>query len=165
MTASTEHAIERLGVLLCRLRVLAQHLTHADDGVERRAQLMAHIGEKLGFVLAGFGELAALVLDFVEQANVLDCDHSLVGESGDEIDLLLRKRPYRGTCQCDNTDRTALSQKRYAEHGAIRVKLCKLRHGVFRIDESVRDMDHLPLDRRASGQRSSVYPNGMLLKI
>ena len=30
-------------------------------------------------------------LHFVEQADVLDRDHGLVGESGDEIDLLLRE--------------------------------------------------------------------------
>jgi len=45
-----------------------------------RAQLVAHIGEELRFVLAGLGKVAALVLDFVEQAHVLDGDRGLVGE-------------------------------------------------------------------------------------
>ena len=44
--ARTQHAIERFGVLLERLRILPQHLADADDGIERRAQLMAHIGEE-----------------------------------------------------------------------------------------------------------------------
>ena len=35
-------------------------------------------------------ELAVLVLDFVEQPHVLDRDHRLVGESGDQLDLLAR---------------------------------------------------------------------------
>ena len=61
----------------------------AEDGVERRAQLVAHVGEELRLVLARLGELAALVLDFVEQPHVLDRDHRLVGEGGDQLDLLV----------------------------------------------------------------------------
>ena len=56
-----------------------------EDGVERRAQLVAHVGEELRLVLARLGELAALVLDFVEQAHVLDRDHRLVGEGRDQL--------------------------------------------------------------------------------
>ena len=78
--ARTEHPIERLDVLLQRLGILPQHLGDADDGVERRAQLMAHAGEELRLVLAGDFELAALVLDFLEQSHVLDRDRRLVGE-------------------------------------------------------------------------------------
>ena len=64
----------------------------AEDGVERRAQLVAHVGEELRLVLARLGELAALVLDFVEQPHVLDRDHRLVGEGGDQLDLLVGER-------------------------------------------------------------------------
>ena len=94
MPARAEHAIERLGVLLQRLGILPQHLADADDGVERRAQLVAHIGEELRLVLARLGELAALVLDFVEQPHVLDRDHRLVGEGRDQLDLLVGERPH-----------------------------------------------------------------------
>ena len=47
---------------LCRSpRVfLAEHLAVADDRVERRAQLVAHVGEELRLVLAGDLELATL---------------------------------------------------------------------------------------------------------
>ena len=44
---------------------------------------MAHVGEELRLVLACLRELAALVLDFVEQPHVLDGDHRLVGEGLD----------------------------------------------------------------------------------
>jgi len=66
VSAGTQHAVERLGVLLQCLRILPQHLAHPDDGVERRAQLMAHVGEELRFMLARLCKLAALFLDFVE---------------------------------------------------------------------------------------------------
>ena len=92
--ARTEHAIERLGVLLQRLRVLAQHLADADDGVERRAQLVAHVGEELRLVLARLRELSTLVLYFVEQPNVLDRDHRLVREGHDQLNLSVGEWPH-----------------------------------------------------------------------
>ena len=64
----------------------------ADDGVERGAQLVAHVGEELRLVLACLGELAARFLNFVEQPHVLDRDHRLVGEGGDQLDLLVGER-------------------------------------------------------------------------
>src|SRR6516225_8111055 len=75
------------------LGILAQHLADADDGVERRAQLVAHVGEELGLMLARLRELAALVLDFVEQPHIFDCDHGLVGKSLDQLDLLVGEWP------------------------------------------------------------------------
>ena len=53
MPACTEHPVERFEVLLCRLCVLAQHLADADDGIERRAQLMAHAREELALGTVG----------------------------------------------------------------------------------------------------------------
>ena len=96
VAARAEHAVERLEVLLQRLGILPQHLADADDGVERRAQLVAHVGEELRLVLARLRKLAALVLDFVEQPHVLDRDHRLVGEGRDQLDLLVGERPHLG---------------------------------------------------------------------
>ena len=48
--------------------------------VQRRAQLVRHAGEEFRLVAVGDFELAALVLDLVEEAHVLDRDHRLVGE-------------------------------------------------------------------------------------
>jgi hypothetical protein len=84
-----EHAVERLDVLLQCLRILPQHLGDADDGVQRRTQFVAHIGQELRLVLARLGELPALVLDFVEQPHVLDRNHRLVSEALQEFELLL----------------------------------------------------------------------------
>ncbi len=47
----------------------------AENGVERRAQLVAHVGQELRFVLARLGELAAFLLDLMEQPRVLDRQH------------------------------------------------------------------------------------------
>jgi len=61
----------------------------AQDGVEGRAQLMAHIGEKLRFMLTRLLKLPALVLDLIEQPHVLYRNRSLVSEGGDQFDLLV----------------------------------------------------------------------------
>src|SRR5262249_35919645 len=62
------HAAERFQRLFRAepRRVGDHHLRQADDGVERRAQLVAHAGEELRLVLACQLELTALVLDFVK---------------------------------------------------------------------------------------------------
>src|SRR3954454_793620 len=60
--------------------VIDNELGIAEDSIERRAQLMTHIGKKLRFVLARVRELPAFVLDLVEQARVLDCEHRLGGK-------------------------------------------------------------------------------------
>ena len=72
-------------------RILPQHLGDADDGIERRSQLMAHVGEELRLVLARFGKLPALLLDLVEQSCILDRQHRLRAEGLQEIDRALGK--------------------------------------------------------------------------
>ena len=91
MGASAVHALQRL-LRLFRAkarRVRDHHLGQADDGVERRAQLVAHAGEELRLVLARLCELTALVLDLVEQPHVLDRNHGLVREGVEQFDLLV----------------------------------------------------------------------------
>src|SRR5262249_39228336 len=75
-------------------RVAYHHLGQADDGVEGRAQLVAHAGEELRLTLARLRQLAAFVLDFVEQPHVLDRDHRLVSKGRNQFDLLVSERTY-----------------------------------------------------------------------
>src|SRR5262249_18443481 len=88
------HAAQRLQRLFHAKarRVGDHHFGQADDGVERRAQLVAHAGEELGLALARLRELLALILDFVEQPHVLDRDRRLVGESSYQLNLLVSER-------------------------------------------------------------------------
>src|SRR3954471_10322315 len=77
--AGPVHALERLGEA-CELGafgLLSQHFRETNDGIKRRAQLMAHIRQELRFVLARNLKLAALLLDLAEQARVLDREHGL----------------------------------------------------------------------------------------
>jgi hypothetical protein len=72
-------------------RVFDHHLGQPDNGVERRAQLVAHAGDELRLVLARQLQLAALVLDLAEQAGVLDSQHGLGCERLQEMNSSLGK--------------------------------------------------------------------------
>ena len=77
-------------------RVFDHHLGQSDDGIKRRAQLVAHAGDEGRLVLAGLCELPVFVLYFVEQPDVLNGDHRLACESCQQCNLLVREWPYLG---------------------------------------------------------------------
>src|SRR6266498_109018 len=93
-------------------RVGDHHLRQPDDGIERRAQLVTHAGKKLGFTLARLGQLAALILDFIEQPHVLDGDHRLVGEGRNKLDVFGREWSRRGAGHRQNPNGSALTHER-----------------------------------------------------
>jgi hypothetical protein len=80
VAARAQHAVEWFEVLLQCLGILSQHLGHAYDCVQGRAQLVAHVGEELRLVLARFRELLALVLKLAEQLRIADRQRRLRGE-------------------------------------------------------------------------------------
>ena len=52
-----------------------------------------HLGGRR-LLLQRLGQLAGARLHLVEQPHVLDRDHRLVGESGDQLDLLIGERAH-----------------------------------------------------------------------
>src|SRR5262249_32247388 len=54
-----------------RLRLVQEDLGESDDGVERCSELMAHVGEKLRFVLTRHGQTSIRLLERAEQTGVL----------------------------------------------------------------------------------------------
>src|SRR6516165_965394 len=116
MPGRAEHTVEWLNILLQRLGILPQHLGDPDDGVEGRAQLVAHVSEELRLVLARLGKLTALLLDFVEQPDILDSDYRLVGEVGQQLDLLARKRLDGSPTKSEDADWYSFSHEGDAEH-------------------------------------------------
>ena len=67
------------------------HVGEPDDGVERRAQLVAHIGEELRLVAARDFQLPALFLHLREQIGILDRQHRLGRKGLQELDRVARK--------------------------------------------------------------------------
>jgi hypothetical protein len=94
---------------------------------------VAHIGKELRLVLARVGELAALFLDLVEQANVLDGDHRLVGERGDQLDLPVRKRRDLRFPYSYYAERNALTQQGYRQHASEALQSQRFREVIFRV--------------------------------
>jgi hypothetical protein len=126
---------------------------------------MAHIGEELRLVLARFRELSALLLDFVEQPHVLDCDHRLVGKGGDKLDLLIAKGPYCVTTQENNANRVSFSQERYPQHGVEAGLPCYPDHCIFRIGLNVGDMNRFAFKQNSPGDRASVWFDGAIFHV
>src|SRR2546428_9052293 len=93
MPARSEDVAQVVLLLVVELaeHPLEEDLGEPDDGVERRAQLVAHVREELALVPARDLELAALLLDLVEEPDVLDRDRGLIGEGLDDLDLAVRE--------------------------------------------------------------------------
>ena len=59
-----------------------------------------------------------LIAQLVEQTNVLNGDDGLVGECGDQLDLLVAERPHRVTLQNNDADGHAFAHQRNRQHGS-----------------------------------------------
>jgi hypothetical protein len=98
---------------------LGQHLGEADDGVQRRPQLVRHVGEKLRFVTAGRLELGALVRDLTEEAGVLDGQGRLGSERPEDVHDLGEKLARRLAIEGQAPDDLVLAEQRHGEERPV----------------------------------------------
>src|SRR5215467_13146037 len=98
---------------------LVQHLGEADDGVQRRAQLVRHVGEELGFVLARRLELPTLHLDLAEETGILDGEGRLRGEGLEDLDRFRRELTRRLPIQREAADDLILSDERHGQQRPV----------------------------------------------
>src|SRR5262249_52645331 len=95
MSTCTMNATQRfkcfIGAEACG--IAHQHVGKPNNSVQRGAQLVAHIGEELRFMMVCTFELPAFFLDLAEQPGVLDGDDSLSGEVCQQLDVLVSERP------------------------------------------------------------------------
>src|SRR5215469_9315154 len=167
MSPSAVHALQRL-LRLFRAEprgVGDHHFGQPDDGIERRAQLVAHAGDELRLVLVRLCELATLVLDFVEQPHVLDRDRRLVREGRDQLDLLVGERLNGAARQDQHAGRSALAQHRHAEDCAHVGEPGSCSHPYLRICFGVHDMNGLALEYDPAGDRTAIRPERMLFHV
>src|SRR5215831_18316569 len=97
------------------------------------------------------GKLARTRLYLVEQAHVLNRDHRLVGEGGDEIDFSLREWIDYDAGQDEHADRSSLAQQRNAERGTMTAASLNFVPGKFRIGQDVRDVNRPAFERGSTG--------------
>ena len=98
-----------------RAALVTHHLGEPDDGVERRAQLVAHAGEELRLVLACRCELATLLLDLREQARILDRQHRLGGKGLEQVDGVRSELARRLAADNQRADHLAGSHQRHQQ--------------------------------------------------
>src|SRR5262249_8411296 len=130
------------------------HLRQADDGIERRAQLVAHAGDELRLVLARQLQLAVLVLNFIEQAHILDGNHRLVGKGCEQLDLLVGKRRDLRLPQTYCAQRRALAQQGYCQHCPGTRQLLGFREIIFPVCPAVWNLHYTALEQRATCRSS-----------
>src|SRR5215471_17372862 len=113
---------------------------------------MAHIGDELRFVLAGSFELPALVLDFLEQSRVLDCDHRLIGKGLEQTYLLIREELHFAAAECDCANRETFSHQGHAKYRVETPAPCVFaaigKFGVFGLQIS--NMEGSPIEDRSA---------------
>ena len=88
---------------------LQEHLGKADDGVERCPQLVRHVGEELRLVAIRDLELAALLLELLKQARVLQGQRRLGREGLEQLDHLDRELAGRLPSQREAPDDLVLA--------------------------------------------------------
>ena len=103
-------------------------------------------------------------MKFFEQSNILDRNHRLVCEGGDEIDLLLAERLHALTGENENADRFIFPQQRHAKRSALTGQRYRFAHRVFGIGSDVGDLHRVAFERHAAGNRASVHGNRVLLQ-
>src|SRR4029453_10712672 len=121
---------------------------------QRRAQLVTDVGEKLRFVTVSGLELLVLVLDFLEQAHVLDGDDRLIGKGFQKSDLLIGEGSDLGAANTNDPQRNALTQQGRGEYCPMAEPLLSLL-GVgklgFDLCCPVMDFKGLPSKYRSAG--------------
>ena len=88
-----------------------------DDGVEDRLHVRRRAAddpEHLGgcrLMLQGLAQFGVALLEFLEQTDVLDGDHGLVGEGFKQLDLLVSKRTNFHAANQNRSNRNAFTQQ------------------------------------------------------
>src|SRR5262245_25067874 len=111
------------------------------------------------------GELARTRLDLVEEAHIFYCNHRLVGEGLDQLDLLGGERPHHPASKHQGADRNTFAHERYAEHGVDVRLLRPLGERLVRIGLGVVKLDGSAFERDPADERVLVYAEGPRLDV
>jgi hypothetical protein len=147
---------------------LAEALRRFGDGVQHRLNVrwraaddVEHVARR-GLVLERFLQLGGPRLYFLKEADIVDRDHRLVREGGDEIDLAVGERHDLGACKEDHADHVACSHQRHGKLSACPGLLLPLEVREPRIGEGVGEVDGALLKRGEAGRGSVSLGDRML---
>src|SRR5215475_4822355 len=122
------------------------------------ADELEHIGGG-GLLLKRFGKIPCSRLHLFKQPNVLDCDHCLVGEGFNKLDLLLVERLWRTTHYQNYSNRRSFSQKWHPQRSAKADYFLNLQISVFWVCQHVRNVDGFALQQYAAGNTATSRPH------
>ena len=133
--------------VLAAVEDLVEHRRGVGD---RAADHLQHLGRRCLLLQRLFG--------LVEQANVLDGDHGLIGEGLHQADLRSENAPHLVAQQRDHADGTPLPQHRHGQHVRNRSALhLPRRRGIpFRSAGRVLDMYRAAIEKGAPPIRESA---------
>ena len=117
-----------------------------------------------GLLLQGIGQFGGTCLNFVEQTDVLDRDHRLVGERFHQIDLVFIERSDSLAHQQCYADWRSFPHERNAKHGAETHFLLHVEIFVVRIGKHVGNVYRLTLYQHASDRTASLPPQSNSLE-
>ena len=118
LSRAAEH-IDRACIRARQLNRLGYDRLQHHVEIKRRIDRLADFPERLQFADRAC-KLGRARLHFLEETDILDRDHGLVGEGGEQLDLLLVERPH-----FDATDSAmvpigfALAQQRHGKDGPV----------------------------------------------
>ncbi len=95
----------------------------------------------------------------LEQPHVLDRNHRLVGEGGDQLDLAVGECLDFALPQRDDAAQSAFAQQRHRQHGAHLGNLLDVRDLVVRVGADVENLHRAQLHEDAAGRGSSSGGN------
>ena len=116
-------------------------------------------------MLARFGKLAALVLDFFEQPHVLDCDHCLVGEGGHQLDLLVAKRLRHGFRHEKYADDLSFAQEWRTKRRPIATNLLRTAPGVLFVQQHIGNVNNSTFERSSPSDATAIHGHRPVLEI
>src|SRR5262249_18770964 len=131
--------------------VLKHSLEHRLQIAGRTRDNAKHLGRRR-LLLQRLGELARARLHLVEQPHVLDRDHRLVGEGGQQVDLLIGECADGKSSKSEYAYQRSLSHERNTQHGMKSKTLLRLRQRVFRVGSGVLDMHRSTIEQYTSDQ-------------
>jgi hypothetical protein len=102
-------------------------------------------------VVASLCELAALVLDFVEQSHVLDGDHRLIGEGRNQLNLLGSEWTHGTTRESNHSNRGSVAEQRYAKHGTVTAEFLRFGQLVLGISLRIEDLHSRAFKQSSTG--------------
>ena len=120
--------------------------------IQSRAHRLADLAERFQFSHRP-NQLAGALLQFLQQTHVLDGDHGLIGEGGDQIDLAVAKTACIHSEDDNDTDRNAFSRAKAQPSIARKVRQSAPTSVIFRIRLEVGDVNYTALEHDPAGNR------------